>query len=331
MALPAERGVPARLTMLLGLAVTAAVVVLGMLDRARLDAGTDTLTRADLTWLVVAAAGVLLIWVAGMTTQLGAMTHRPPLGRLFLVQIAGSFANHLLPAGAGGLAINLRFLRRQGLSRQSAVASQALNHAAGVAAHLVLFTGALLLAPKVVHDAHAGSLQPRLSLDHAILISLLIGAAFLAVAGAAWLWRRRSGPTARPRRIPLLDGLRSELPSLAGILRSPACGLQLWLGSFITPLLHAGMLVAVVQALSIPLPVTTVVAIYLVASTLSGLIPSPGGLGALDVTLTGGLIAGGASAGLALGAVMAYRLITVWLPLIPGALVLGFLVRRRII
>jgi uncharacterized membrane protein YbhN (UPF0104 family) len=327
--LPAQRGLPARLTTLVGLAVTAGVVLLGVLDRGRLDAGTDTLTGFDREWMLVAAAGVFLVWVAGATTQLGAMIHRPPLGRLLAVQIAGSFANHLLPAGTGGMAINLRFLRRQGLSRQTALAAQAINHTAGMIAHLILFACALFLAPRVVHDAHPGGLAPSVGVDHAIVISLLVGAGCLVIAGVSWVWRRRTG-----RSVPgpgLFAGFRSELPSLAGVLRNPSCGVKLWAGSFVTPLLHAGMLIAVVRGLSIPMSAATVVVVYLVASTLSGLIPSPGGLGALDVTLTAGLVAGGASAGLAVGAVMAYRLITVWLPLIPGALVLGVLVRRRII
>jgi uncharacterized membrane protein YbhN (UPF0104 family) len=329
--LTAERGIPARITTLVALAVVGAVVLLGVFDRARLDAGTDSLVGCDLEWMVLAAAGVVIIWVAGATTQLGAMVHRPPLGRLLAVQIAGSFANHLLPAGAGGIAINLRFLRRQGLSRQAAIGAQALNHAAGVIAHLVLFTGALLLAPRVVQDAHPRELEPRLAVGHAVTISLLVGCGCLALAGAGWILRRRFGRSSRGSRTQLLGGLRNELPALLGILRNPACGLKLWAGSFLTPLVHAGMLVAVVRGLSIPLPAVTVVVVYLVASTLSGLIPSPGGLGALDVTLTAGLVAGGAPAGLAIGAVMAYRLITVWVPLIPGALVLGVLLRRRII
>jgi uncharacterized membrane protein YbhN (UPF0104 family) len=326
---PVERGLPARLTTAIGLAVTAAVVLLGVLDRGRLDAGTDTLVGFDREWMIVAAAGVLLVWIAGATTQLGAMAHRPPLGRLLAVQIAGSFANHLLPAGAGGVAINMRFLRRQGLSRQSAIAAQAINHAAGVIAHLILFAGALFLAPRVLHDAHPGGMAPGLGVGHAALISVAVGVGCLLVASASWLWRRHTGRSVR--RPGLLAGFRSELPSLARVLRNPACGVKLWAGSFITPLIHAGMLIAVVRGLSIPLSAATVVVVYLVASTLSGLIPSPGGLGALDVTLTAGLVAGGASAPLAFGAVMAYRLITVWVPLIPGALVLGVLVRRRII
>ena len=40
-----------------------------------------------------------------------------PFGRVSSVQMAGSVANDLLPAGIGGLAVNLRFLRRLGVSQ----------------------------------------------------------------------------------------------------------------------------------------------------------------------------------------------------------------------
>lgn len=43
------------------------------------------------------------------------------------------------------------------------------------------------------------------------------------------------------------------------------------------------------------------------------------------------LVATGASVGAATSAVLGYRIITVWLPLIPGALVLGALVRWKIV
>ncbi|MFD8818965.1 TIGR00374 family protein, partial [Streptomyces sp. NPDC059627] len=41
------------------------------------------------------------------------------------------------------------------------------------------------------------------------------------------------------------------------------------------------------------------------------------------------LPAGGPPAGAAASAVLGYRLLTVWLPLLPGLLVLGLLLRRR--
>jgi uncharacterized membrane protein YbhN (UPF0104 family) len=67
------------------------------------------------------------------------------------------------------------------------------------------------------------------------------------------------------------------------------------------------------------------------ASIAAALIPTPGGLGSLDAALTVALVAAGAHASTATGAVLAYRLIAIWLPMLPSTLVLGVLVRRQVI
>ena len=65
------------------------------------------------------------------------------------------------------------------------------------------------------------------------------------------------------------------------------------------------------------------------ASSAAALLPTPGGLGSLDAALALALTAGGAPGVAAASAVLGYRLLTVWLPLLPGLLVLALLVRRR--
>lgn len=64
---------------------------------------------------------------------------------------------------------------------------------------------------------------------------------------------------------------------------------------------------------------------------MAALVPSPGGFGALDVTLVAGLVAVGAPTTTAVAAVLGFRLITVWVPMVPGALVFAVLLRRRVL
>lgn len=71
--------------------------------------------------------------------------------------------------------------------------------------------------------------------------------------------------------------------------------------------------------------------VYLVANSASTLIPSPGGLGALDVSLALVLARAGADTSMVIAAVAGYRLMTAWLPLVPAMLTLGILARRRVI
>jgi undecaprenyl-diphosphatase len=66
------------------------------------------------------------------------------------------------------------------------------------------------------------------------------------------------------------------------------------------------------------LPVAPIIAIYLGGAAVASIAPTPGGLGALEAALVAGLTAAGAASGPAVAAVLVYRLVTYWLPIVPG-------------
>lgn len=293
----------------LAVAVVAAVLVLAVTHWHTVHAGGTSLARADKEWLLLALAATVAIFLAGAVTQLGSMSIRPPLGRLLAVQVAASFANNVLPAGAGGIGVNIRFLRKHGLGAGAAAGAVGLNSLAGLATHILLLVAAVAVSPSI-----ARSLRMSVSWHYAWLLCVPAGALLLLAS------RKRSR-----------TWLKGHALQLRGVLADPRRAAALWLGSLSTPLLHGVILFAVLRSLGVPLAVGTVVVVYLVVSSLSAVVPSPGGLGALDVTMLAGLAAVGVSPAVALGAVLGYRLITVWLPLLPGALALAVLLRRRII
>jgi len=65
-------------------------------------------------------------------------------------------------------------------------------------------------------------------------------------------------------------------------------------------------------------PLIPVMAVYVVASTLGQLAPTPGGLGAVEAATVAGLTAVGVAAAPAVAAVLTSRLLTFWLPALPG-------------
>jgi uncharacterized membrane protein YbhN (UPF0104 family) len=303
----------------LAVAVTLTMVALLVHERAALDAGSDSVAGADRAWLVLAATGILGLWVAGTVSQLGSVPVRLPFRRLFAVQVAAGFANHVLPAGCGGMAVNVRFLHRNGLSRPAAVGSVALNLLAGTVTHTALLVVAVLLAPASLTAAYArgGPAGPPGSWP--LLVAVGLPLAVLLV----WATRRWGARGVRH--------VREQLGTLGAVLRTPLRAAQLWLGSLAVPVLHCLTLWAVLRSLGGTVPLVPLALAYLVASAVAALLPSPGGFGALDVTLVGGLVAVGAPATTALATVLAYRLMTVWVPLLPGACMLAVLVRRRVI
>ena len=76
---------------------------------------------------------------------------------------------------------------------------------------------------------------------------------------------------------------------------------------------------ATFHAVGVSVPLTVVLMGYLIGQ-LGGLLPIPGGIGGIDGGLIGTLIVYGAPAGAAAAAVLLYRVILFWLPLLLGAI-----------
>jgi uncharacterized membrane protein YbhN (UPF0104 family) len=298
----------------------AAVAVLLASKWTLIDSGAGRLGSADGEWLAAACLAASMTWVCSALAQQGAVVETLPPGRLLAAQFAASAANHVLPAGVGGNAVNLRFLVRRGLTPTCALAALAVRAAAAVTGRLVLLLAVLLLFPDALHIRRVVSGRPALP-DHPVLLAA--GAA-AGLTGAVLLLRyaRRLGARLR-------DFAGSVGRDVREVHRNRARIAALWGGSLAFPAMHAAVVVAVVRAVHAPVPVSGVVVAYLCASTAAGWLPTPAGLGSLDAALALALVTAGASAVAATSAVLGYRLLTTWLPLVPGVIVLAVLVRRR--
>jgi uncharacterized protein (TIRG00374 family) len=76
---------------------------------------------------------------------------------------------------------------------------------------------------------------------------------------------------------------------------------------------------ATFHAFGISPPLTIILMGYLIGQ-LGGLLPIPGGIGGIDGGLIGTLIVYGAPAAVTAAAVLAYRVILFWLPLVVGGI-----------
>jgi undecaprenyl-diphosphatase len=114
----------------------------------------------------------------------------------------------------------------------------------------------------------------------------------------------------------LVLGDRSKLGQLLG-------------GSVAVTYLHAFAFVVCVSATGGQASWADVVAVYLVGTALAALVPTPGNLGAEEAALFVGLTTMGVAAVPALAGVLWFRLVSFWLPTLPGAVAFGFLLHRR--
>lgn len=309
------RRVPVRQTLcLLPLLLVAIVAVR---HRSVLAEGFGQLRTASWPWLLAAAGATCMTWVAAAVTRQGAVVQRLPRWRLLATQFAAGSANHLLPTGLGAGAVNLRFMSVCGVPLARSSAALALYLLAESVGRLSLLAALLLAFPDALR---LGTLIP----DGAVGPVLTIVGAALAVAVAALLLVRRL-------RTPVLGFVRTALGEARSVHTRPARALALWGGSLAFPALQATGLVAVGQALGLPVPPAHMALAYLAATVAVALVPTPGGLGSVEAALIVALVAAGGPVAVATAVVLAYRIITVWVPLLPGALTLGALVRLKVI
>ncbi|MEU6218659.1 lysylphosphatidylglycerol synthase transmembrane domain-containing protein [Streptomyces sp. NPDC047022] len=313
------QGLPRRLPVrqVLCLVPLALVLVVAVQHRSVLAEGFGHLRSAEWPWLVVAAAATCLTWVAAAFTRQGAVVQRLPARRLLATQFAAGAANHLLPTGLGASAVNLRFMTVCGVPLARSSAALALY----MLAEAITRTGLLLVLLVAFPDAlRLGGVVPSSAAGP--LLFAAAGAVCVAVAVLLSVRRLRTA---------VLSFLRTALYEARTVHSRPARALALWGGSLAFPVLQAAGLTAVGRAMELPVPPAHMAIAYLAATLAVAAVPTPGGIGSVEAALVVALVAAGGPVAVATAVVLAFRIITVWLPLLPGALTLGALMRLKVI
>jgi uncharacterized protein (TIRG00374 family) len=304
-------------TMLIIAALAGAFYVL-LPQLANVDDSVRSLQDANWGWLAVCLLMSLLTYVGSAIGMAGGVTAPLPFGPNLEVQMASSFINRVSPANVGGMALNLRFLQKSGISTPDAVTGVGLNSLVGAIVHIALLVAFFAWAGR---DAGTAFSIPGGSAA-LIAIPVVLGVVGIAIA------------TRRGRRLlqkHVLGFLKNAFASAMTLARSPAKLAALFGGSLIVTLAYIGALAAAVAAVHGHLSIAEVGAVYLGASIIAAAAPTPGGLGALEAATVAGLTGMGMASGPAVAAVLSYRLVTYWLPILPGWISFHVLERRGLI
>jgi uncharacterized membrane protein YbhN (UPF0104 family) len=281
----------------------------------------DRLGDASIDWLAVAVA------LEGLSFCSYVLMFGPifctGLPRRRTWQIGGSqlAMGSLVPAsGAGGLALGAWILHRGGMDAER-IARRSV-------AFFLIKSSVNFIAVAVIGTAMALGAGPDQSLW---LTAFPAGMAILAIAAVAAIARLGPGPAAgadesRARRV--FSAVRRAITTGATesflILRSG--NPRVVAGSIGYWAFDNAVLWATFQAFGLSPPLTVILMGYLIGQ-LGGLLPIPGGIGGIDGGLIGTLIVYGAPAAGTAAAVLAYRVILFWLPLVAGGI--AFAALRR--
>lgn len=273
--------------------------------------------NAQWGWVAAAALFSALSYFAAAMSLLGFVPERVPFLRTAAAQVAGSFVKIVAPAAVGGVALNTRFLQRAGVRPGLAVASVGASQLFGLGCHILMLLsfGYLTGTEKT----------PSLSPSRTVIAGLLTVAVFILVVTSVPLLRKFVSTRVRslfagvvPRMLDVLQRPQKLVTGIGGMLLLTACFVM--------------CLDASIRAFgneqTTTLSLASVAVVFLAGNALGSAAPTPGGVGAVEATLTVGLIAIGLPKEVAAPAVLLYRLLTLWIPVLPGWLFFNHLTRK---
>jgi uncharacterized protein (TIRG00374 family) len=296
------------ITLTLGL-VAAALVVFGLNTQDILDG----LSNANPWWLLVAFGWMLLTFVGAALAMIAFSPVKLPWNRVILVQVAAAYVALAAPAGIGPAALNLRMLTKRGVQAPLAVATVALIQVSGV---FVTVTGLVALTLISGSESTLAFLPSK-----AILIGIGITVGVILLALLVPRVRRWALDRVRPV-------IRQTWPRLSQVLGQPWRLVLGLLGNLLLTLGYLGAFYAVLEGFGLSVPVVDLAVVFFVGNTVGAIVPTPGGIGAIDLALSGALTGIGIPGGLALTAVLIYRFITFWLRVPMGYAAMKYLERK---
>ena len=264
--------------------------------------------------LAVALGWYALSLLAAAYTVTGFSPLPLRLGTTVLAQLAVGGLRLLVPSAAGMPAVIVRYLTRSGAT----VGDAAATVAAGQAAQLVA-TAAVVAALGAASGTGIARPDGTVTLVALGVLAGLVLVGWVAArvsdrvrAGIAATWRGQVALARHARRHPGRVA--------AGMLASAAL-----------TLFHVLAFAACVSAAGGSLPLVTLAAVYLGAATAGSLVPAPGGIGPVEAALVAGLTAAGMPLPAATAAALLSRLVSVWLPAVPGLAAAAVLRRRALL
>lgn len=239
----------------------------------------------------------------------------------YQINMAGTVASKLFAAaGAGGLALTAWALRASGLEPR-VIVRRMLGFQ--LMLYAVFASALMILGPALRIGLLSGPAPWTLTIVPAVLaagaIAVTLSLPPLSAGVERWAAARARSSTWLGRQLSRLAGAPRALDEATGIVlelvRERRFGI---LGAPVYWGLDIATLWASLHAFGTPPPAAAIVMAYFIGQ-LANALPLPGGVGGVEGGTIGALLAFGAQGGLAVLGVLAYRLISFWLPTLPGA------------
>lgn len=306
-------GIRARLVTSAGIVLAAAAIFVVCVEGSRVDlADAFAAVRLPVAGLGLGAIAVSIVLAAGAVA--GFSPARLPIVPTIAAQLASNALRLIAPAAVGTAAVTTRYLVCAGVDLPTAVATVAAAQAAQVIVTVTILAAA---------GAHSSVLAQQVDGASYWIAGGVVAVLILGVAIAAVRSERARRPLARART-GVVAVLRHARRRPCVVVAAIGCAAGLTAA-------HIVAFGACLAAAGGHASIATLVVIYLGAATAGALVPTPGGTGAVEAAMIAGLVAAGVPTAAATVATLLSRLVSTWLPLLPGCVAAGWLRRRGLL
>lgn len=282
------------------LVLLSAKVLLPQLDSLR--ESIQALQSADLSWILL---GILVFFsgVPILAVQFTALAFRKLVFLLTLrVQAATLFVNKILPNGVGTISLNAYYLVKKGHTPSQATSVLTVNTLTSLTAYITIIIAALLVSPLNLSLIASA----KIPIDTVLfLVLLLIGAGFI-------LYRVRR---IREKIRQVLHNLRRDISTYKARPKSVLVALIFnGMGTSVNVL----TIMFAAHAVGIEVSFANALLAYTFGNIASAIVPTPGGIGSIEAGIYSGLVLVGLDPTDSMTVTLLYRLISYWLPILPG-------------
>lgn len=265
-------------------------------------ASLDSLKQSNPNFIVWAIICSLLTYpaAAGVYTIISIYPIR--YFRTLLISIATSFTSRLLPASSGAMATEARYLNKSGYSAVEAGSLVALNNLIGFMGHMLI----LFVVAGLTRTSLSSIIKVPVSRKVIIIAAIIVSIVFITVVAISKL-RRKAKKT--------INDLGRDITKL---LQEPGRFAFALLSAMLITSLYAGALYFCAQATGLTITILQAFFVLTIGVTAASVTPTPGGIGGAEAGLVAGFVSIGIDSSTALSISLIYRLITFWLPILPG-------------
>lgn len=292
------------------IALALAIVVL-VPQLKEFSSSRDLITGANTVWVGIASLCMLATIFFAAIVYIVLVPKSLPFYRTVFIQMATYFTNRLLPSGLGGIGFNALYLVKQAkLSRTDAAVFATANNLIGFVAFSICIALSTLITDSQI--------QTELPIK---TILLIIGT--VVVIGALL------SLTIKRVQKRLIDFIGHLFGVILEMIKHPKRIIFATIASMGITASYAAVLWAATKSVGIELSLVDLFIAFVAGNTALTVSPTPGGIGAVEAAITSVIISANVEPSVALAGVVIFRLVSYWLPIVPGYLAFRYSLKQE--